>query len=282
MAFDWTINPYRGCEFGCVYCYARYTHQFMELRRPEEFEAKIFAKQWDRRGFREELSKAPRGEAIAIGTATDPYQPAEKRYRLTRAILEVFLEERGRRLSIATKSDLVARDAGLLAAIGRHNHVSVGMTITTLDAELARLLEPRAPRPDLRLAAIDRLSRAGVRAGVLCCPILPLLTDSEESLDALASASARAGARFLGAQVVFLRSPALEVFLGFLDRSFPSLADRYRLRFRDGAHVRGEYPRRLAERVARVRARHGLNGRDGLDPAETVVPPAEEMSLWAR
>src|SRR5438876_2563823 len=166
MPFAWTINPYRGCEFGCHYCYARYTHEFMGMEDGREFEEKIYAKAETAALLRRDLRKAGHKEGIAIGTATDPYQPAERRFGRTRAILEVFAEGKGRRISITTKSDLVVRDLQLLADVGRANMLHVNMTITTLDAELARLLEPRAPRPVLRLAAVRQLAQAGIRVGV--------------------------------------------------------------------------------------------------------------------
>src|SRR3984893_4246806 len=138
MPFVWTVNPYRGCEFGCKYCYARYAHEFMELRDPLQFERKIFAKHFDEARFREELQKVPRDESIALGTATDPYQPAERRYLVTRAILRVFAATPGFRLGITTKSDLIARDVDLLQEIARRHYLSVHMTVTTTDRELAR------------------------------------------------------------------------------------------------------------------------------------------------
>src|SRR5271166_625956 len=157
MPFQWTINPYRGCEFACKYCFARYTHEFMEMR-PEDFEDKIYAKSGAAHLLRQELGRIDRADHIAIGTATDPYQPAERRYRRTRAILEVFARERGRHVGITTKSDLVVRDLDLLREIARANVLAVHFTITTLDEKLARLLEPLAPLPELRLAAARKLS----------------------------------------------------------------------------------------------------------------------------
>src|SRR5450631_3595950 len=142
MPFVWTVNPYRGCEFGCKYCYARYTHEFMELRNPLQFETLIYAKAWSEPAFREELGRIKREAHIAIGTATDPYQPAERRFGITRKILNVFEGERGRALSITTKSDAVARDIDILTEIAARNAITINMTITTMDEELARLLEP--------------------------------------------------------------------------------------------------------------------------------------------
>src|SRR5271165_6769449 len=129
VPFQWTINPYRGCEFGCKYCYARYAHEFMELRDPYDFERKIYAKQFDPERFRQEPLKIPAGESIAIGTATDPYQPAERRYGITRSMLEVIVRHSGLRFGITTKSDLITRDIDLLREITRRNYLGVHMTV---------------------------------------------------------------------------------------------------------------------------------------------------------
>jgi DNA repair photolyase len=258
MPFVWTINPYRGCEFGCKYCFARYTHEFMELDGGDEFESKIYAKRFVREGLAAELRRTARSEPIAIGTATDPYQPAERRFGLTREILSVFAAGKGRRVSLTTKSDLVTRDIDILKEAGRANFMHVNITITTLDENLARLLEPRAPRPDLRLAAVRALSAAGIETGVFANPVMPFLTDSEASLDAVASAAAQAGATFLGGGPLFLKPCAREVFLPFLERHFPNLAVRYGPLFRGGAFLSGGYRQMLRERMALVRARHGL------------------------
>src|SRR5215475_123329 len=157
LPFTWTINPYRGCEFACKYCYARYTHEFMEMRNGIEFEQKIYAKQHARELLRQELSKVKSGEEIAIGTATDPYQPIERRLGITRAILEEFARHSGFKLGIVTKSAIVVRDIDLLQEISARNSISVSFTITTADGDLARILEPRAPRPDLRLDALRKV-----------------------------------------------------------------------------------------------------------------------------
>lgn len=258
VPFRWTINPYRGCEFGCKYCYARYTHEFMELLDSHEFEAKIFAKTFAEGAFRAELDKARRDEPIAIGTATDPYQPAERRFRITRRILEVFAGEKNRRLSITTKSDFVTRDIDVLKRIARANILHINVTITTLDAKLSRLLEPGAPRPDLRLGSVRTMAEAGLAVGVLPNPILPLLTDREDALDALASASSRAGARWLGGGILFLKPCARQVLIPFLEQHFPRLAGRYRERFAKSAFLRGAYPEIIRERLKRIRERHGL------------------------
>src|SRR5690349_12322830 len=163
VPFRWMINPYRGCEFGCKYCYARYTHEFMELHEGADFERKIYVKHFDAQRFKEELRRLPQGEMIAIGTATDPYQPAERRYRLTRTMWEQFASTAGFELRLITKSDLVTRDIDVLREVARRHRLTITLTITTLDRDLARLLEPLAPRPDLRVNAIRKLSEAGIR-----------------------------------------------------------------------------------------------------------------------
>ena len=170
MPFTWTINPYRGCEFGCRYCYARYTHEFMEMHDGMEFEQKIYVKQHAAGLLRHELRRVKPDEAIALGTATDPYQPAERRYEVTRTVLEEFALHRGFELGIVTKSNLIVRDLDLLKKVAKANRLSVHVTITTLNVELARILEPRAPRPDLRLDAVRALSKAGLRVGLSCSP----------------------------------------------------------------------------------------------------------------
>ena len=173
VPFSWTVNPYRGCEFGCQYCYARYTHEYMELDG-HDFEKKIYVKADSGPLARRDLGmEKVQGEHIAIGTATDPYQPAEREFGATRAILEQMAARKGLSVSITTKSDQVLRDVDLLRRISEHSGVSVNLSITTLRTRLARILEPRAPRPDLRLRAVQELRRAGIAAGVFAMPIFP-------------------------------------------------------------------------------------------------------------
>ncbi len=258
MPFTWTINPYRGCEFACRYCYARYTHEFLELDGGDAFERQIYAKRFTPDTLRAELARTPRADAIAIGTATDPYQPAERRFNLTRRVLEVFAAGKGRRLSVTTKSDLILRDLDLLREIARANIFHANITVTTLDASLARLLEPGAPRPDLRVETVRALSSAGLETGVFPNPIMPWLTDSEENLDAVAAAARQAGATFLGGGPLFLKPCSARVFYPLLDAHFPELAPRYRKLFGRGAFLKGEYADEIKARVRRVRERHRL------------------------
>ncbi|HSP68445.1 MAG TPA: radical SAM protein [Bryobacteraceae bacterium] len=280
MPFRFTINPYRGCEFGCKYCYARYTHEFMEMRDPGEFERKIYAKSFNPARFREELGKLPPGEKIALGTATDPYQPAERRYGIMRKMLEVFASTAGFHLGITTKSDLITRDLDLLREIARRHYVRISMTVTTVDRELARLLEPMAPRPDLRLAAVRVLSDAGFQVVVGCAPVMPLINDSEESLDALARDAAAAGAHRLWANVLFLKPCAYQVFLPFLEERFPELVRKYRERYARAAYLRGSYPEMIEQRVEQVRTRHGLD-RPGEAREPELWPQVSQLELFA-
>jgi DNA repair photolyase len=277
MPFTWTINPYRGCEFGCKYCYARYTHEFMGLEDGQLFEQKIYAKQGAAGTLRAELRRHREG-SIAIGTSTDPYQPAERRFEVTRAILEVFAAERGRSLSITTKSDLVVRDLDLLDIIRRRNVLHVNLTVTTTDAELARKLEPRAPRPDLRLEAVRRLAAEGISVGVNANPIMPMLTDSLENLSAVAAAAEAAGARYFGGGTLFLMPCAQAQFFPFLEAEFPTLAGRYRQRYSQQPYLRGEYAKLIRERVEQVRANHHLaSSPQPYQPEEWIAEPQRTL-----
>ncbi|HEV2323388.1 MAG TPA: radical SAM protein [Terracidiphilus sp.] len=262
MPFTWTINPYRGCEFGCRYCYARYTHEFMEMRDGMEFEQKIYVKQHAAALLRHELRRVKPHEAIALGTATDPYQPAERRYEITRAILEEFARHRGYELGIVSKSNLVVRDLDLLRQVAQSNRVSVHITITTLNTDLARILEPRAPRPDLRIGAVRTLSEAGLRVGISCSPVIPGITDSPKDLEALISAAAASGADYVFANPLFLKPCSAAIFLPFLEQNFPHLVENYRQRYQDRGFLPAAYGKRLSELVHRLREKYKLTRAD--------------------
>ena len=270
MPFEWSLNPYRGCEFGCRYCYARYTHEFMELRESVDFEDKIYAKSGIGPILRRELNRIDGSKGISIGTATDPYQPAERRFNRTRAALEIFAEQSGMALSITTKSDLVTRDIPLLKEIAKRNSVSVNMTITTLDTSLARLLEPRAPGPELRLKAVQAIAEAGIPVGVFPNPIMPLITDQPERLDRLAKAARDRGATYFGGGVLFLMPCSRKVFFPFVEQNFPHLLRRYREKYESQAYLKGPYREITRERVAAIRDKYGLNS----------GPPRRELAAW--
>jgi DNA repair photolyase len=273
MPFAWTINPYRGCEFGCRYCYARYTHEFMEMWDGKDFERKIYAKVQAPELLRAELRQAKdKGLPIALGTATDPYQPAEKQFEITRRMLEVFVEFEGLNFSITTKSVLILGDLELLRRISARHRFSVHMTVTTTDENLARLLEPKAPPPARRFDAVKQLSEAGISVGVNAMPILPGLNDSERCLDALARAACQAGARFLYGNILFLTSSAKKQFIPFLEREFPRLAKRYRKLYTHSAYLNGEYKNRMTKLLAELRTRYGLEGNYGEPPPAAKHP----------
>jgi DNA repair photolyase len=284
MPFTWTINPYRGCEFACKYCYARYTHEFMEMRDGVDFEQKIFIKQHAAELLRQELHHVKPGEEIAIGTATDPYQPAEKRFEITRAILEEFARHRGLEIGIVTKSNLVLRDIDLLKQVAESNRLYINITITTLKVDLARILEPRAPRPDLRLEAVQKLNQAGVAAGVICAPVLHGITDSPRDLEALVRSTAEAGGKYVSANSLFLKPCSAAVFLPFLEKEFPQLVESYQKRYKDRAFLPESYRKPLSQLMKKLRQKYGIpNAHDRYEqrphPA-TEADSGEQMKLF--
>ena len=174
IPFDRSINPYRGCEHGCVYCYARPSHSYLGLSPGLDFESRLFAKPEAAKLLEQELSKPGyKPQVINIGANTDPYQPIERRHKITRQVLEVLLRF-NHPVSVITKSDLICRDIDILAPMAERGLAGVGVSVTTLDAKLARALEPRAPRPDKRLAAIRKLSEAGIPVAVMAAPMIPV------------------------------------------------------------------------------------------------------------
>ena len=270
---DFSINPYRGCEFGCRYCYARYTHEFLspakdsaaipvpgatDFRDPESFERIIFLKQNAAWLLEQDLKRIDPACEIALGTATDPYQPIERKAEITRSLLEVFARKQGYRLGIVTKSTLIERDIDLLLEISRRNKLTVHVTITTPDAKLARKLEPRAPRPDLRFATVRRLREAGIRAGVLCCPLLPGITDSEKAIDGMARRAAAVGASFFAGNPLCLKPCSRPTYFQFVRENFPELLADYQTRFGAADFAKPDYTRRMAKLVEKACRRHGL------------------------
>ncbi len=271
MPFPWTINPSRGCEFGCRYCYARYTHEYMGLTDPDDFENKIYAKRDAARTLLRELTpERLAGKTIALGTATDPYQPAESRFRITRGLLEVLARTDGVRLSITTKGYLITRDIDLLQRITARGSLHVNITVTTVDAALARLLEFRAPTPEKRLTALRTLREANIRAGVNIAPVLPDITDTRENLSAVIAAARDAGATHVFANTLFLKDSTRERFLTFLREHFPHLVARYVRRYARSAFVERPYKDRLMRLMDELKREHGLPDRPDLDPPATT------------
>ncbi len=246
ISFDRSINPYRGCEHGCVYCFARPTHSFMGLSPGLDFESKLFAKPDAARLLDKELSKEgyqPR--TIAIGTNTDPYQPIEKQYRIMREILEV-LEARGHPVGIVTKSALVTRDIDILSRMAERGLAKVALSVTTLDRMLARTMEPRASTPTKRLEAIRQLTDAGIPTSVMVAPIIPGLNDQE--MECILDSARAAGAREAGYVILRLPLEVSPIFKDWLLRHYP---DRYRhvmsliRSMRDGKDYDSEWGKRM-------------------------------------
>jgi DNA repair photolyase len=279
MPFTWTINPYRGCEFACKYCYARYTHEFMEMRDGADFERKIFVKEHAADLLRQELRHVKTGEQIALGTATDPYQPAERRYEITRAILEEMSRHRGLDIGIVSKSHLIVRDVDIFKRLAEHNRLFVNITVTTTNVDLARILEPRAPRPDLRLQAVRKLVGSGVHAGVICAPVVPGITDSPNDLDDLVKATAAAGGEYIYANPLFLKPCSAAIFLPFLEKQFPELVGTYRQRYGESGFLPQAYGKRLSELMAKLRKKHGIGDSYRRYSKRTHPLPQEEEQM---
>jgi len=254
VPFDRSINPYRGCEHGCIYCFARPTHAYLGLSPGLDFESRLFFKPDAASLLRAELGRrAYRCDVMALGTNTDPYQPVEDRLRITRSILEVLAEHQ-HPVAIVTKSHRVVRDLDILAPMARQGLARVSISITTLDRSLARRLEPRAPSPHRRLQALSALASAGVPAGVLVAPVIPGLTESE--LDAILAACAAAGARNAGYVLLRLPLEVAPLFEEWLERHEPLKARRVLSALRDlrgGRLYTPEFGRRMSGDGPRAR-----------------------------
>ncbi len=293
----YTINPYRGCEFGCKYCFARYTHEFLQPisidsglhkkpaaktapRDPQEwataFEHEIYMKQNAAWLLEQELKRFDPRHAIVIGAATDPYQPIERRHRVTRSIFEVFAKRSGYDIGVITKSRLIARDIDVLAQVARRNRFVVHLTITTPDAALARMIEPRAPRPDLRFAALRKLRDAGITAGVMCSPLLPGLNDNPAMLDEMGRLASEAGASFLVGNPLFLKLCSRPTYLSFVREHFPHLLADYERRYAHSDFADKQYTDKMHEIVDGIRHKYGIGSRSSRALAERK-PPAQEL-----
>src|SRR5260370_11114515 len=235
VPFEWTINPYRGCEFACKYCYARYTHEYMELDG-SEFEKKIYVKKdaapllahdiSRKYSYASEKAGGEKPDHIAIGTATDPYQPAEREHGVTRACLEELAKREGLSMSIITKSNQIVRDIDVLKKIAARSSLQIDITVTTMRARLARTLEPRAPRPDLRLAAVKELHAAGLAVGVSASPLVPGITDGQGELEAVAAAAKEAGGQGFFSGGVVLVPPSAKEYRPFGGQEFAALVKK--------------------------------------------------------
>jgi len=226
IPFTHSINPYRGCEHGCAYCYARPTHEYLGFNAGIDFETRIMVKRTVARLVRAEMMKSSwHPTVVSISGVTDPYQPAEREFRLTRSVLEVMLEFRNP-VGIVTKNALVLRDLDLLRELAEHRCVAVFISITTLDRDLARRLEPRTSTPGLRLRAVEQLSNAGIPVGVMVAPLIPGLTDNE--IPVILEAAANAGASHAFHTILRLPMAVRPIFLDWLDREEPDRAAKVR------------------------------------------------------
>jgi DNA repair photolyase len=286
----WSINPYVGCEFGCTYCYARDTHRWTMERAerrnegttggnegstesslvpsfphsslpPEEaFEKEILVKSEVAEVLARTLKPAQvAGHTLVIGTATDPYQPAERQFRLTRRILEVLRSYHGLSIGIITKSPLITRDLDLLQALSQRHEVSINISLATADRRLARRLELRSPIPEARLRALRRLTEGGVYAGLLVAPIIPGVTDDWAGLARLIEAAKEAGARYVVGSALRLGPAARHRFLPLLEQEFPELAGRYRRHYAGKDHVSQSYQDALSRRLRALQQAFGFS-----------------------
>lgn len=270
MPFRWSINPYRGCAHACIYCYARPYHAYAGFDDPGRFDRHILVKENLVAALRRELARPTwRREWVAIGTATDPYQPAEARFGLTRAVLETLLEYRTP-ASVTTKSPLVVRDADVLARLGRVAGSAVYVSIGTLDEGIWRATEPHAPHPRRRLEAVAGLAEAGVRVGVLMAPVLPGLSDRPDLVRRLVEEAAAAGARFVHPIALRLPSGVREWCLGRLSAAYPRAARAYARRYPADGYPPRAYVRRLEQVVAQ------LCRSVGIEDARTQPEPVPE------
>ncbi len=293
MPFRHTINCYRGCSHACSYCFARPTHDFLGLNIGDDFETRIVVKINAVERLRAELrSPTWGGEHIAMGTNTDPYQHAEGKYHLTKGIIDVLSEARNP-FSILTKSTLILRDAAALARAASRTEVAVNFSVGCLDRSVWKLSEPGTPPPDQRLAALRRLTEAGISCGVLVAPVLPGLSDADDQLRTVVEAAAEAGAVSISAVPLHLRGAVRAHYLEWIDRVRPDLAALHRARFRSGAYQPHAERDRIAEVVRCTSLRCGVTGRAAYAPvtpavgavgaveagSPVAVAPSEQLSL---
>jgi DNA repair photolyase len=260
VPFRWTINPYRGCTHSCHYCFARAFHAYLDMGIGDDFSSKIIVKTNVVEVLRRELA-SPRwsGETIAMGTATDPYQHCEGRYKLTRGVVAALADFENP-LSMLTKSTMVIRDLDLYKRLNAVASLSISMSVGTLDEGVRRVVEPGTPPGRRRLEMLARFADADIRTGVLVAPILPGLTDTEEQLDEVLAACAAAGVDYAVPIVLHVRSSIREHFMPWVERTYPWLYPRYVELYGKRAYAPKAYQQEVADRFARLRLRHGLTG----------------------
>ena len=285
MPFNWTLNPYRGCTHGCHYCFARRYQTQFELGPDDEFSSLIFVKVNFADVLRLELDKPSWArEQVALGTATDPYQPIEGHYKLTRRSLAALVAARTP-VGIVTKGPMIVRDKDLLVELSRAAGCTVCMSVPTVDEDAWRSLEPGTAHPMQRLRAVRALRDAGVKAGVLMMPVVPGFTTQSSKLEATIKAVADHDAAFLGANVMYLKGGTKDHFMGFLAREFPHMVERYG-RLYAGAYAAPAYVKEVRDLIEMFKKRHSVaaNNRDHDEPGpdETSDPgqPEQEKFAW--
>jgi len=280
--FEYTINAYRGCSHACEYCFARPTHEYLDLGLDVDFETKIVVKRNAVDLVRAETAPYRwSGDLIAMGTNTDPYQHAEAKYKLTRGILEVLVE-RLNPFSILTKSTLVLRDLDLLVAASQVTDVAVDFSVGTLDPRVWRATERAAPHPQRRIEAVAKLNEAGVASGVLMGPVLPGLSDGEDQIDAVVAAALAAGATSIAAVPLHLRSGVRDHFMRFLRDDHPELVELYERRFKTRSFQHRAEQERISDAVRKAIDRHGgySNKRRRPSPARrTPAPVTAQLTI---
>ena len=274
----WSINPYVGCEFGCTYCYARYAHRYVVQRArdggrlndaefTEAFEHRIFVKRNVLAALDADLRRYFRsaGAPIVIGTATDPYQPAERRFRLTRATLERLARYEALSIGIITKSPLVTRDIDVLTRLGGRSDLEVYISLISADAALVRRVEARSPTPTARLRALKKLTDARINAGLIVAPVLPGISDDIAHLEALFQAAREAGAKFIHAGPLRLYAGVRDHFLPVIEKEFPRLADRYVRAYARHASAPRAYAAALKQRIQTLQRKYGFPVNRGME-----------------
>ncbi len=277
MPFKWTLNVYRGCTHGCHYCFARRYHVQFEMNADDEFASVILVKRNVVDVLRKEVDRpAWRRELVAVGTATDPYQPIEGHYRLTRDCLSVLAAGRTP-IGLVTKGPMVVRDRDILQELSRQAGATVYMSVPTVDDDAWRTLEPGTAHPLQRLRAVRELVEAGVNAGVLMAPIVPGLSSSLAKLERTIKAIADHGARFVGCNVMYLQEGTRAHFLGFLEREFPSMVPRYERLYRN-KYPPEKYRKELQGMVRVLQQRYGLTRREEAGARPPVEPDVAQAA----
>lgn len=297
----WSINPYVGCEFGCTYCYARFAHDYVRERRraapggpsdpsAEPFEHRIFVKRHDDvlAALEHDLPRVRRRAAragpqcLVIGTATDPYQPAERQFLVTRAVLQRLRREQGFHIGVITKSSLVYRDIDVITALAESHRVSIYISLISVDLRLIKLFEARSPMPHARLRALRRLTSAGLRAGLIVAPILPGITDTIPQVTALMRAARQVDAQFVYPSVLRLYPDARRRFLPLVMRHYPQIGARYRAAYASRCDAPQPYVAAIHARFRQIARRFGLRYTDGdsEQAADAVAAEDRQLNLW--